>query len=198
MEDIDPIVPGEAGASAESEPEKRRRQWRERKRKQRLEQREQKAAQTVEAESEWWTQNRASLSPTELAAMEEQDEYLRDVLFSMETINDVQSDPELVDVVVASVKEHGVTHLGGITRGDIPKDWSSRQYWKEPQLVAVLEQEGSQTAQFVRYGLLLALPDWRVAEFLQKKAGWSWDQVAELLGLTDSRDIVRYPAESAK
>jgi hypothetical protein len=203
MEEIDPITPGEAGATAESEAEKRRRLWRERKRRQRAEEKEIKVAQTTEAESEWWARNRDLLSPTELEAMQAQDRLCLDFITMMEyaTRNNISLDDlnyifekDCVAGLVEFVKEFGVTHLGAIHRSsEIPPDWSGRQYWKEPQLLAALEQEGLQTAQLVRYGLLAALPDFRVERFLVDKAKWPWMRVADLLGYQiDHNNTVRY------
>jgi hypothetical protein len=190
-ERIDPMVPGEAGATAESEDGKRRRLWRERKRKQRSEEKQQKVAHSTETEDDWWARNRALLSQEDLEAMQAQDEGCRDYLTTMAyaTRNDISLDDlnyifekDYVTDLAGFVKEHGVVHLGAITRGDIPHDWPERQYWKEPELLAALEQENRQTAQYIRYGLFAGLPDWRVARFLVDKAKWPWDKAADLLG----------------
>ena len=212
MEDTDPIVPGEAGATAESEAEKRRQKWRERKRKQRAEARDQKAAEITESKAEWFSRNRAKLSPDELAEMQAQDARCLDHVLVMNYMdaNCLTDDPaelgitlgglneiferDCVADLVTLVKENGVTHLGYIHRSDeIPQDWPSRPFWKDAELLAALEQEGLQTGQYIRYGLLAALPDWQVAHFLQDHAKWPWDEVAALLGYYENaQGIVRH------
>jgi hypothetical protein len=190
----DAIIPGEAGATVESEDEKRRRVERERKRKQRAVLKQKKEALNTQSEQEWWAGNRARLKPTELESMVEQDAYVRDLLFSIKTITNVEADPELIDIVVEFVKEHGVVYLGSFHRDqDIPYDWSSQAYWKQPELLAALKAENWQTERHVVYGYLAALPDWRVVEFLHKKAGWEWLRALELTGASlSSRNTVSY------
>jgi hypothetical protein len=191
----DPIIPGEAGATVESEDEKRRRIAREKKQKQRAAAKQKKQALNTESEQEWFQQNRARLKPDELTATQEKDAYVRDLLFSMKTLKG--QDEELVQIVVEFVEERGVAHLGRITKAGpetIPADWPSRPYWQQPELLAALEGEGWQTAQYVRLGLLAALPDFRVEQFLTQKVGWSWERAISLLGQrVSSRDIVSYP-----
>jgi hypothetical protein len=183
----DPIIPGEAGATAESEEEKRKRLQRERKAKQRANEKKQKQAQATESEREWWERNRTSLPPNELSSLESQDRETLEILKSMELLKG--TDPELVEVVAESVKENGVAHLGNIVRNeDIPKDWSIQDYWKNPELLAALEAESDSTAIFVRHGLLTALPDWRVVEFLQSQ-GWEWKKAAALVGYAEVKGI---------
>jgi hypothetical protein len=167
---------------------------RQKKREQRADIKKLENASRTKSEKEWWDGNRATLAPETLTAMSEQDAYIRDVLLSMETVIDVQQlDPELIQIVVELVKEHGVVHLGSIVKdADIPPDWSEMSYWRDATLLAKLEAENQQTAQYVRFGLLVALPDWRVMEFLQK-AGWSWQNAADLVGyVTSHRDLVSY------
>src|SRR5262249_24565293 len=158
----------------------KRKRDRAKKRRQREGEKQEKAASTAETEKEWWYGNRSALAPETLEAMHEQDAYLRDVSLSMETVKDVQQlDPELIQIVVELVKERGVVHLGHIVKdADIPPDWSEKSYWQDPTLLAKLEAEGEPTARYVRFGLLTALPDWRVVEFLQK-AAWDWKRAAE-------------------
>jgi len=202
MTETDPIVPGEAGATAESQEEKRRRLWRERKRKQRSEQRDEKAAQTMEAESDWYASNRAQLQPNELEVMQAQDARCHDFTHVMRyaTKNNISVDDlnfifekDFVAELVEFVKDFGVAHLGAITRGDIPNNWPERKYWQDSELLAALEDEGPQTQQYIRFGLLAGLPDWRVYFFLMEIAKWRFDDAADLLGYkTDHNNTVRY------
>jgi hypothetical protein len=190
----DPIIPGEASATSETEDEKRRRYERERKRKQRAALKAKKEAANTEAQEDWWNQNRTLLKPQELEAMLEQDTYIQSLMHSMEIVVNVQeSDPELIDIIVESVKENGVSHLGRISKNDLPADWSSQQYWRNPDLLSKLTDENWQTAQYVKYGYLAALPDFRVVYFLKDKAGWDWWKAADLVGWSvDQRGTVRY------
>jgi hypothetical protein len=142
-----------------------------------------KVAASQETEQAWWEHNRALLKPDELAAMQAQDEYVRDLMLSMQTVIDVKvSDPELIYIIIGFVKEQGVTHLGAITKSEIPANWPTRRYWADADLLNKLTGENPQTEQYVKYGLLSALPDWQVVEFLHKKAGWIWNDAADLVG----------------
>ena len=171
----------------------KRRRDREKKRKQREGERKEKAASRMVSQSEWWDKNRATLPAETLQAMREQDVYLRDVLFSMESIVNVEWDPELIGIVLDLVKQHGVVHLSYIVKDpDIPPDWSSQSYWQDRALLAKLYAEGPATEIFVRFGFLSALPDWKVEQFLTTKAGWTWEQATSLLGQKASRGGMRY------
>jgi hypothetical protein len=173
----------------------KRKRNREKKRKQRDGERKEKAASTARDEREWWSGNCAALSSEELEAMQQQDAYIRDLLFSMETVVDVQqSDPVLIEIVEDLVKERGTVHLGYTHKDpDIPSDWSTSQYWRDAALLEKLENENKQTAQYARYGLLDGLPDCRAEQFLTGKARWAWQKTANFLGYhIDHRDQVSY------
>jgi hypothetical protein len=172
----------------------KRKRDRERKRKQREDARKTKVASKTETEREWWAGNRATLEPEKLTELQAQDAYIRDVLFSMETL--ATEDDELVEIVVSLVNDFGVAHLGYITHADkeiLPSDWPSQNYWQSPELLAALLVEGHNTETYIRYGLLVALPDWRVVQFLTKKAGWSWQKAADLVGYYVSLKINGHP-----
>jgi hypothetical protein len=178
----------------------KRKRDREKKRKQRVGEKQEKAASTSETEKEWWEGNRATLAPETLAAMVEQEAYIRDVLYGMQIVVGMpKSDPELIQIVVDLVKEHGTAHLGRITRDpDIPADWSTgvfhgnAKYWQDTKLLSKLIAEGPATERYVKFGLLSGLPDWRVEEFLTGKAGWTWQQAADVVGYVTSRNTVSY------
>jgi hypothetical protein len=91
-------------------------------------------------------------------------------------------------------KKHGLAHLGYVVKNNnIPPDWFEQPFWRDAALLEILENENKQTAKYVRYGLLAAVPDWRVVQFLTEKAGWSWQQAADLVGYrVDYMDYVRY------
>jgi hypothetical protein len=175
----------------------KRKRDRDKKRKQRDGERKEKAASRTVTEREWWDGNRSTLSFKELTAMQAQDQRVNDLLDSMELAGE---DPDFLNVeeitadLLAFVKEHGATHLGYVSKNDLPPGWPSRQYWRDADLMDKLTAENSQTEQYVRYGLLAALPDWRVVQFLTEKAGWTWQQAAaELVGYyLDRLNFVRH------
>jgi hypothetical protein len=185
----DQVATAEADARRERDAERKRQQ----RAREKIQRDRVKAASLAETERKWWESNRAALSAEASAAMQAQDYYIRDLLFSMETVVNVQElDPELIDIVVAFVKDRGVTHLGYISKNELP-DWPSRQYWRDAELMDKLIAENSQTEQYVKYGLLAALPDWRVVDFLKGKAGWTWQRAADLVGYhTDHLNDVSY------
>jgi hypothetical protein len=153
-------------------------------------------------ENEFHLKNRLALSAEKLEALVVQDQKIRDLLDDMtlaaepvpEELNDRLEFISVQDVekaVVQSVQEHGVTHLGYIHRTEIPADWKST-YWRDSELLKKLVNEGPQTADLVKYGLLTALPDFRAVEFLQK-AGWSFWKAGELAGYKEGSDkVLRY------
>jgi hypothetical protein len=173
---------------ASEEQELIRTQNLERKRKQRAREAAQRAqertAEHCDNREDWFASQRALLPADELAALQEQDAYLNDVLFSMKTVQNVrESDPELIDIVTGLVKDLGTCHLGNITKDpDIPcMAIHRRPYWKNRELLDRLIAEGPQTAVYATYGYLNALPDYRVVEFLHKRANWEWDRAAALV-----------------
>jgi hypothetical protein len=137
--------------------------------------------------------NRLALPAETLKALLEQEQRVRDVMASMglagepvppewEGTIDFISVEDAAKEVVELVKEFGVAHLGDIHKNaDIPPDWTSQAYWRDSTLLKKLYAENEPTAHYVKLGLLTALPDWRVVEFLQK-AGWSWAKAADLVG----------------
>lgn len=171
--------------------QRKRKRDRAKKRKQRVVEREEKAASVSETEREWWNGNRATLDPEKLAVMTEQDAYIHEILTSLEMVQSL--DDELVEIVVELVKENGTAHLGSIVKDvEIPADWEEQQYWQNLDLVKKLEAESEATATYVRFGLFIALPDWRIVEFLTRKAGWKWDDAAKLVGWYETREGYRH------
>jgi len=141
----------------------------------------------------------AGLAPAVLADLIAKDEYVRDLLVSMDTITDISLDPELLYIVRGFVETNGVSHLGAITRNDIAADWSNRKFWTETALLNKLTSENPQTETYVLYGLHSALPDWRTVEFLTNKAGLSWKEAAQVVGyrtmVRDGVTVMGYSAE---
>src|SRR6266851_1709957 len=118
----------------------KRKRDREKKRKERDIKRKEKAASTALDERDWWNGNRATLKTEELTAMQAQHDRVHDLLDLMELAGEETplefriSVDEVTADVVAFVKQYGVVHLGYVTRdSDIPPDWSSRQYWRDPE-----------------------------------------------------------------
>jgi len=177
----------------------KRKRNREKKRKERDGERKEKAASIATTRQEFWNGNRSTLSSEE-AAMQAQHERIHDLLDWMELCGHENEGLDFVSVedttadVVESVRQHGVAHLGSIVKNDIPPDWSEQQFWRDPVLLEKLEDENKQTAQYVRYGLLSALPDWQAVQFLTEKAtGWTWQRAADLIGYhVDQRGRVSY------
>jgi hypothetical protein len=176
----------------------KRRVNREKKRKQRDGESKEKAASIAATRQEFWNGNRSTLSSNELTAMQAQHERIHDLLDWMELCGHENEGLDFVSVekitadVVDFVKTYGVAHLGSIVKDDIPPDWSEQQFWRDAALLEKLEDENKQTAQYVRYGLLSALPDWQAVQFLMEKSGWTWQHAAALVGYHDHRDQVSY------
>ena len=197
--EVDPLN-GEAGSTVESEKEKQRQKWRVKKQKQRAALKQHKQALGTEDRSEWFERNRAELKSEELADWKAQDDYVRDLLFSMETVVNVRElGPELIEIVTEFVRENPCPHLGYVMRShEIPSDWSTgvlrknAKYWQDAALLELLYAEGPATERYVKYGLLSGIPDWRVARFLTDKAKWPWEKVSALLGYITDDGKTRY------
>ena|ERR1700722_2564781 len=170
-----------------------------RKRNARSKARDKKAASSAQVKQEFWDHNKTQLAPAVLADLIAKDEYVRDLLVSMDTITDISLDPELLYIVRGFVETNGVSHLGAITRNDIAADWSNRKFWTETALLNKLTSENPQTETYVLYGLHSALPDWRTVEFLTNKAGLSWKEAAQVVGyrtmVRDGVTVMGYSAE---
>lgn len=177
---LNDVMSDEAPLTAEEKLEAKRKENRERKRKQRNREKLEAQAQAAVKREEFWEANLKALPTTQHEALQAQHAYLVDVLVSMRSITDVTLDPDLVPLVVDLVKEHGVVHLSGITKDQDIHEWG--EFWKNPALMLKLEAESPSTKVYVNYGLLSALPDFRVTEFLQQKAGWTWYKAAALVG----------------
>jgi hypothetical protein len=176
----------------------KRRRDRLKKRKERTKQQHEKTASIAATRQEFWNGNRSALSSNELTAMQAQHERVHDLLDWMELCGHENEGLDFVSVeettadVVESVRQHGVAHLGSIVKNDIPPDWSEQQFWRDAALLEKLEGENLQTKQFVKFGLLTALPDWQAVQFLTEKGGWTWQHAAALVGYHDHRDQVKY------
>lgn len=153
-------------------------------------------ASTASSRDEFWESNRAGLSPQELESMTRLHERCLDVLCWMEIGREVEPSDDCyvpfedgVADLLEFVNEHGTTRLGYIKKDqEIPGDWSTREYWRSSELLTKLCDENYQTSRYVRYGLLCALPDWKVANFLTERAGWAFEKVNALLGRVISRE----------
>ena len=147
-------------------------------------------ASTANSRPEFWESNRTALSPQELASMLTLHQRVEDILFWMEHGHELDpTDEDFVSLesgvadLLEFMREHGTARLGYIKADqDIPADWSTREFWRSSELLTKLCDENYPTAQYVRYGLHAALPDWLVANFLTGRAGWSFEKVNALLG----------------
>jgi len=160
-------------------------------------------ASNAETRREFWQENRQTLSEKELAEMEALTELVLDKLHWMETEHSVDPADEcyvsLEDGtadIIQFIGENGVGRLGYIFSKDseIRPDWSTAEYWRDPELLTKLCSEGYPMEIWVRYGFLVALPDWEVAEFLKTRAGWTNERINQLLGrLMTSEGHCVYP-----
>jgi hypothetical protein len=150
-----------------------------------------KIANTAKGLHDFWESNRKAMNQTALSNLMVQHEAVLDQLYWMDYGENVPpEDPDFVslqegiDDLLRFVKEHGVVHLGFISKNDLPADWMCRPFWQDSELMARLKDENPQTETYVMYGLFAALPDWRVIEFLTKKTGaaWSWQKAADFVG----------------
>jgi hypothetical protein len=137
-----------------------------------------KSASTTETEAAWWASNRALLKPEELKQLLAQQEQVLTQLWWIDNWDKFPpTDPDYVSVedgvedLLEFVKEFGTVHLGYIFHADIPSDWSDQKYWQNPELLLSLEGENQPTKVYVRTGILTAVPDWRVYEFLKERWG---------------------------
>jgi hypothetical protein len=138
---------------------------------------------------EFWAANRARLSADDLASMLAQHERVLDQMHWLEhgdkvdpNDHDFVSLSEGVEDLAAFVHENPCPHLGYINRGDLPFDWSSKKFWADPKLMALIAAEGPATLTWAKFGLYAGIPDWKLQQFLSDRAGWSFDNVCALLG----------------
>jgi hypothetical protein len=166
-------------------------------RKQQQRERE-KANALKDSEAEQWAYNRSRLKPEVLEAMKAQDQRVLDLLAGMTLVGDDFDHHDcsveyVTKEVVDFVNEHGVTRLGAIYKDpDIPADWGG-DYWRSAEMMEKLKGEGWQTEQRALYGLLAGPPDYRVTDFLHKKAAWQWKRAANFVGIyLTSSNVARY------
>jgi hypothetical protein len=182
----------------------KRKRDRDHKRRERASKRQKETASTALIEREFWLGNRSSIPVKELNELQAQHERIHDLLDLMELAGeevpaeyrehlDYISVGEVTAKVIESVKKFGTTRLGYIHKDiEIPQDWPSRQYWREPELLAKLEAENKQTAIHARYGLTIAIPDWLAVGFLTDKAGWKHEAAYQLVGYRLTEGIFKY------
>jgi hypothetical protein len=199
---VDPIVIGEAGVTAESAIDKRRRRDRDRQRDYRAAQKAAKDAAIHGTEKGWWGKNRATI----LAGMSEAGRAeLRELLDHIGAMHDwMEHGHEVSETdedwfpfedglsdVLNSIKEHGITRLHTFhVSDDIPFDWGNNYfhpdappYWQNAPLLAALAKDGKPTYLFVRTGWVTALNDWAVYQFLTKRAGFTNDEASQVIGI---------------
>ncbi len=106
----------------------------------------------------------------------------------MEGQIDFISVDETVKQLIEFIHQYGVAHLGGIFRDDsIPVDWSTRNYFHNAEMFHALCSESEQTKNWCTYGFA-GLSDRKVADWLHRKANYSWNDAARLVGWTWDTD----------
>lgn len=140
----------------------------------------------------FWAEMRALLEPETLAAYQAHQEAALDQMHWMEH---GQIDPAGVDDLLDFIHENPPPRLGYFhTDVSIPPNWSDTPYWQDSELTKRLTDEGLATERWVKYGYLSSIPDWRVIEFLTRRAGWTWRQATDLLGIfvDESTNVTSY------
>lgn len=154
---------------------------------------EDRVADRVTTKEQFWELNRLSESSQRISAWKERQEVVLDTLAWLDRLNAGTETPELCGEnyvsleegladVLADIEEHGVAHLGRVYTADwpdvIPADWpdgifTGRAFYKDAEVYRWLCEENEPTRVYVTTGLITALPDWLVVEFLIKHCRWS-------------------------
>ncbi len=186
-----------------STPEKKRARDASRKVADRIEAKIEKQAIRIPSEAEWFESQRSLLTEATRDQMQSRQDYIHSLWDSMELHRTVKElwlteytgvtcgDEELVELIVADIKEHGTIHSGFMTDPELASyqgrftghSFAPNRYWQQPMLLARLEAESPATKVLVRYGFNTALHDDRVYHFLVTKACWTHEQALELLKL---------------
>lgn len=158
----------------------------------------------------FWETNLANVSVRQVNEWRARQETVLDTLAWMdrvengtETVENCGSNfvdlEEGVEDLLRDVKDFGCARLGyQFADEDIPGDWfdgffTGLAFYKTPEVYRALCAENEATKIYVSYGILTALPDWRVYEFLRGLSGsdtstklrpfyWSPRAAAEIVG----------------
>lgn len=162
-------------------------------------------------QGKFWESNLASANTKLIPVWRERQETVLDTMAWMDRVENgtetrehcgenYVSLEEGIEDLLRDVAEHGTSRLGyQFASEDIPPDWSNgyfsgRAFYKTPDVYRALCAENEPTKIYVSYGILIALPDWRVYEFLRKLSGddtssklrqfyWSPRKAAEIIGM---------------
>lgn len=195
-----------------------------RRRMQKLEEERKGVVNQGMTEEEFWKLNRASASTTDISKwLARQEKFVLPTMDWMARVEAGTETPELcgenyvsleegVQDILDDTEEYGTTRLGNrFADEDIPADWSDgyftgRAFYKDAQVFHALCAENEATKIYVSYGILTALPDWRVFEFLRRLSGsdtdsrlrdfyWSAKEAGKIIGWkskSDSSPVARY------
>jgi hypothetical protein len=181
-------------------------------------------ADDSETREEFWGKNRKLLASSELAALVEKQERVRDQQYWMRcwadgSYNDPASphytDPndaecyvglaEGVADLVEFVRNHPCPRTYGwnSSGGALSHLWSTDRFWTNPKTMELIAAEGYATEVWARYGYWTGIEDAEVYFFLTdtlRRLGhkpWTGDAVNKLVGLVVGSDgSARYPKVS--
>lgn len=143
----------------------------------------------VRTKEQFWQLQRASLT-AKIPAWREREQIVLDTLAwfdrldaGKETLeecgeNYLSAEEGLQDVL-GDIEEHGTTRLGSVySDTDIQYDWSDghftgRAFFRDAEVFRMLQQENEPTRVYATTGILIALPDWMVVDFLKRHCGYS-------------------------
>lgn len=148
---------------------------------------------------EFWELHRASVSPSKEDGWYKRQEQVLDTVAWLDRLDAGTETPELcgenylsaeegLTDVLEDVRQNGVCQMGHVYASpEIPVDWidgvfSGRPFYRDPEIFRLLCQEGEPTKIFCTYGYAVALPDFRVTEFLTSHCGWSVRDANLLVG----------------
>lgn len=152
----------------------------------------------VRTKEQFWALNRVSVS-AKLPAWNERQEIVLDTLAWFDRLYAGTETPEncgenylsaaegLRDVL-EDIEEHGVTHLGHVyDNPEIPIDWidgffTGRAFFRDAEVFRMLQQENKPTRVYVTTGIITALPDWIVVDYLVRHYGWLVKEANEAVG----------------
>jgi hypothetical protein len=163
----------------------------------------------VKTKEQFWELNKISLQ-NKIGAWRERQEVVLATLDWLDRLDEGRETPELCGEnfrsleegladILADIEEHGVAHLGRLySNSDIPQDWpdgifTCRAFFRDPEVFRWLCAENEPTRVYVTAGLITALPDFRVVEFLINHCRWSVRDANYAVGRkTDLKGKVSY------
>lgn len=135
----------------------KRKRARFRKRDQRAEEKQSEGCGSPE---EFWAKNIEVAKPDQIAKMRKREQEVFGILHDMELVMNGQlPDEQFAADVEAEVTQDVAAH------GTVGVEVSLLEFWSNPNIFAQLMSRGGPTADFVRYGLVTAIPDHRLHEW---------------------------------